>query len=741
MKKRFTNLLLCFCILVTLSACSKESIDISGKESVNEAQQAEVVSWKATHYSLGCHLEQAVVKDDIVYGCYIDSTGATVVFQEAEGNEILKEVKIEGVTEVRTITVDTNGNIYVLGVTRDKEIFWKIDHNGELSALGDFVLDHVNERHEVVPKGLYVDDAGYFYFWYETILPIREFWEDEPENVYTLVDQIYVKDARLDTLFYEQVPNSNGSQLLSFTVGSDGVPVMLAKDPEGVYVQEVHAEQEGATEKIRMEDVGSLNDMEKVSAIEGGFLFCRGSGVYKYLFKEQAAEKLLELSTYGIYPSDIIYLGMKGDAIEIVDNYDENGNSEYTYLEVGQSEEIILTLGSMEAFAELKDAVTSFNRFSDGIRIEIITYYDEEEGFDAGVEQLKLDIVRGEATDILEVSMIDYEMLAKKNAFVDLYLYMEQDSECCKEQLMPSALRAYELEGHLYNIAPAFQLYSMWGSNSIVQGRYGVTLTELMQILKNNGKNINAINGFSADEPVLTTLCTMGMDEFIDWESGTCSFESEGFKEVLEFAKEYKGGYKNGSLSADIQKGDILMSVGLISSVADYQLQAKLYGDNLDFIGYPAVEGSGTAVSFRGSQLAINAKGENQDKAWEFIKYYLMNGYGNGGFPVIKTQFDTKMEQVMEKTYASTPEGEVPVINRTYKDSNNYIEIYEATQSDVDAVKQLIQRADVKFKYHTHIQNIINEEAEFFFEGQKSLDEVTALIQNRVGVYLQEQMD
>lgn len=65
---------------------------------------------------------------------------------------------------------------------------------------------------------------------------------------------------------------------------------------------------------------------------------------------------------------------------------------------------------------------------------------------------------------------------------------------------------------------------------------------------------------------------------------------------------------KNGSLSADIQKGDILMSVDLISSVADYQLQAKLYGDDLDFIGYPAVEGSSTAVSFRGR--AINAKGE-----------------------------------------------------------------------------------------------------------------------------------
>lgn len=741
MKKRTVKLLLLLCIILILSACNKERMNSSEKEGTSKIQTENTVCWKDVHYSLSRHFEKAVVRDDIVYGYYIDNSGITVAYHNIKDSEIVDEIKIEGVDDIRSITVDSQENIYLLGVKEESEVFLRIDEEGEITSLGEFVLENINYEHEVICKGLFVDEEGLFYFWYETVVPLSEFSEDAEKNVYTLADRIYVKDAQLQTLFYEQIPNSSGCQLLSFSIGNNGVPTILVKDIDGVYVQELRTEQGDVTGKIYINDSGFIDNIENLTAIDGGFLFCQVGDVYKYLFQEQTTEKILDLSSYGIYQSDVIYLGMKEEAIEIVDNYHKSSNSEYTFLEVGQSDELILTMGCMEAFSELENAVTMFNRFSDGVRIEILTYYDEQQGFDAGVEQLKLDIIRGQAPDILEVSMIDYEMLAKKNVFVDLYKYMEQDRECHKEQLISNVLDAYELEGRLYNIAPAFQLYSVWGSSSIIGERYGVTLSEFMQILKDNGENINAIYGFSADEPILTTLCTMGMDEFINWESGSCNFESEHFKDVLVFVKEYEGGYKKGSLSEGIRNGKILMSVGLISNVTDYQLQSKLYGGDVSFIGYPVAEGTGTAVSFRGAQLAINAKGKNQDIAWEFIKFYLTNGYDDEGFPLLKVQFDAKMNEAMEKAYVSTPDGKIPLINRVYKDSNAYIEIYEATQADISAIKKLVGMADVKFKYRTDIQNIINEEAEHFFEEQKGLEEVTALIQNRVSLYLKTQMN
>ncbi len=119
------------------------------------------------------------------------------------------------------------------------------------------------------------------------------------------------------------------------------------------------------------------------------------------------------------------------------------------------------------------------------------------------------------------------------------------------------------------------------------------------------------------------------------------------------------------------------------------------------------------------------------------MKYYLLNGY-DGGFPVMKEQFEEVMAQSMEKKYATYEGGSYEVSRQSYMDQDAQIEVYEATQEDVAAVRQLVERAEIKFEYHTEIQNIINEEAESYFAGEKELGEVTALIQNRVGLYLQE---
>ena len=66
-------------------------------------------------------------------------------------------------------------------------------------------------------------------------------------------------------------------------------------------------------------------------------------------------------------------------------------------------------------------------------------------------------------------------------------------------------------------------------------------MEELMRILHEKGGSVNSIYGFGGDESVLRTLCTLGMDEFVDWDKHTCDFTGEGFCELLEFVKEYRG--------------------------------------------------------------------------------------------------------------------------------------------------------------------------------------------------------
>ena len=62
------------------------------------------------------------------------------------------------------------------------------------------------------------------------------------------------------------------------------------------------------------------------------------------------------------------------------------------------------------------------------------------------------------------------------------------------------------------------------------------------------------------------------------------------------------------------------------------------------------------------------------------------------------------------------------------------------TQEDVDKLKDLISRVDgISINQQdSNLMNIITEEAEAYFKGQKSLDDVTSIIQSRATIYVNE---
>ncbi|MDE7043538.1 MAG: hypothetical protein K2O97_00695, partial [Acetatifactor sp.] len=62
------------------------------------------------------------------------------------------------------------------------------------------------------------------------------------------------------------------------------------------------------------------------------------------------------------------------------------------------------------------------------------------------------------------------------------------------------------------------------------------------------------------------------------------------------------------------------------------------------------------------------------------------------------------------------------------------------TQEDVDIILDLIDKARPISNSggNDEILNIINEEAAAFFQGQKSVDEVTNIIQSRINIFVSE---
>lgn len=718
--------------LSMLSGCGKEaekSVPIKMEEVPRQEQQ---VSWQDTHVPLAYPYEYAVVVGRVLYGAVIEADGVVVVSQSVESGEIINEAIIPGETAVKSITADSQGNIYAAG----ESSFWEINPEGEVRAFEDFVLEDLEKAINVTVKGIYTDGNGYFYLHYAMGLPVGDFYEDMEEDVFTWADRVYIKDSQLKTVFYEQIPDSRGNRLVAFSLDGDGRPMILAQDPEGLYVSEIDVAEKKTVSKTQLGETRP-EEITQVSFTEAGFLFCEGNDLLLYDYEKKAAEKILNLLSYGILAGDIRYLGMDNGIIEVVDNYDIYAASEYVAIAEGESQKTTVTLGLMNAAEQLEDIVAAYNRFNGEIRVEI-KQYDMGDDYERGLQQLKLDLVSGEAPDMIDVSLINADVYMAKGVFADLYDFMDADPSFDREMLLEPVRRAYESEGHLYSMGAAFQLHTIWGADSVVNGRQGVTMEEMIQVLESRGKNINAIFGFSADEPVLTTLCTFAMNEFIDWDQGKCDFSGQYMKEILDFAKEYTGVAMESYLE-EIQKGEILLTIGCIRKVADYQLQREIYGEEVSFIGCPTVQGTGTAVGGVGEELAVNAKSDKQEQAWDFFKYFIRNTYNDSCFPTYRENFDVFISEAMADTIREY-DGETYIEPKgTYAHGDAYIEVFAAGQQDVDTVLALIDGAAARYKYNTDIQNIINEEAESYFQGQKDYESVARVIQSRVSIYLAEQ--
>ena len=733
-------------MLFLMTGCGKTGSNINkGRETTdNNDSKEDAISWQASYDQLGNQYDLALAADDL-YGCYVKDDRILLDIINKQELLVKDTLVLSDATFVAGMTADQDGNIYLLGNKGESTGLWKIDTEGNLQDYAEMELENTEKVSDLFLKGIYTDQYGYLFVWCEMLAPEMEMIEGRESEVWRFEDRVYVKDEQLKTVFCEKIADIEGTDVLNFQIGTDGRPVFVVKDSDGIYMQEIDVAQKSRKDAVRLEKSGeflaseNINGLENIVSIDDGFLYCSNNDLFEYHYDTQRAEKILNLSTYGIFSSDILFLGKNGDALEIIDNHVDSGHSEFISLALGKTEKKIVTLGSTVMVPDLEKVVAEFNRYNSEYKVEIIDYVTQEGNYEDAIEQLKLDVITGKAPNIITVGGIDYSLFSEKGVLADLYDFMRDDKECSKDVLVQSVARAYEDQGHLYSISPSFQLHSMWGYGDVTGGQSGVTFEDLFRMLQNSGKDLNSIAGFSTDEPVLTRLCTVSMDEFVDWEKGTCNFDGDDFKKVLSFAKEYTGNYTGGTYSERIGKREVVMSVGIISSVADYQIQKELYGGNVAFVGYPVAEGSGTAVVFRGNAVAINAQRENQTGAWEFIKFYLLHGYDGQGFPLIQEQFDQVMDASMVEDYGVTEEGGAERNPKGYySDGGADIFVYAAAQVDVDTVRKLVESAQSRCEPHLTIQNIINEEAEAFFSGQVDLDSTVGKIQNRVQIYLSE---
>lgn len=576
---------------------------------------------------------------------------------------------------------------------------------------------------------------------------------DGEDNLYLTngESKIWVYDKTCNKLF--DMDLTGDSWIQAFGTSKEGQVVYLTWGEEGIQLAVIDPAAKGVSKTCKNVP-GSYGNSSIMPGRETGILLGGENSLIEYDLEKEESTKVMDWLDSDINRSYVEAFGFLEDGRILVVTNDwssDTNRCELAYLTETPSSEIpekeILTLGVMYASTDVSGAIIHFNKNSDKYRIQLVNYGegDGEDAYSNGLIKFNNDLATGNGPDIFDLSSVNMKMLSQKGVIEDLNPYLEKDSEVNREDYFQSVLDAYSVDGKLYCIPNSFYVSTTMGRASDVGDQPGWTLDDLMMLIESKSEGTEIFD-YATKDYILQTCLMFNFDSFIDWESGKCNLDSEEFVKILEFsnifASEYQYDEEAESTPSKIQSGKLLLLSTSFSSVQDYQMYEAMFGEPFTMIGYPCASGSGNAISGQ-TNYAINAKSANKDAAWEFLKSFITpEFYESGnvwGFPTLISAYDELNEEYMTPDYYEDENGEqVESSKGGWGWDDFHVDIYAATQEQVDAVTELINSCDRAYSYDEQLWKIISEEASPFFEGQKSAQEAADIIQSRVQIYVNE---
>lgn len=557
------------------------------------------------------------------------------------------------------------------------------------------------------------------------------------------------------------VLDGSGNEL--FTIDSDGYISALGTSKEGKVVICVYEQDKVVLREIdkKSKALGAsyenvpnpYGNISLLKGVEKGFLINSGNSLFEYDLDTQKYKEILNWIDCDIDSNYIVsVMGLEDGRILALtrDWSGENTKSDIIYLTKTKSSEVaqktIITYGGLYLSSNVRSGIIKFNKTNEKYRIQPKEYMSDD--YEAGLAQLNSDIVSGNAPDIIDLSSGSVSQYIEKGILEDLYPYFDKDSELKKENYIQSVFKAYERDGKLYAALPTFSINTIIGKTSDVGSEMGWKIEDLMALVNSKPEGTEVFS-YATKESILSSLCAYGLTDYVDWSTGKCSFDSEDFIKVLEFSNRFSSeseyNYEEGgtSMPTKIRNGQLLLMMTSIGDVASYQMYEGMFGEPITFIGYPSSSGTGSSISTNEVLLGISSKSKNKDGAWEFVRTFLTPEYQTQenmwGFPVLQIALEETFKKAMEPEYYTDETGNQV---RTMKTSWGYddfnFDVYEATQEQVDKVKNLIDNANSVYEYNDEMYKIISEEAAAFFAGQKSAQDVASVIQSRVQIYVNE---
>ena len=392
-----------------------------------------------------------------------------------------------------------------------------------------------------------------------------------------------------------------------------------------------------------------------------------------------------------------------------------------------------------------------FNREHEGeVQIEVRDYSPASEHGEQGMDLLMTEIAAGKVPDIIELGTsgetteLPYQKLAKKGFLEDLWPYIENDMGLGRVGVIEAPLKAAEVDGGLYTVFGYFQLHTLTGAKAVVGDRTGWTVEDLLEAFEtmpDGAVILETYEDYSVRQHLLSSFLYGFSDLFIDLESRQCYFDGELFRSILDLVKRIpdecwwhpyyasqearKYEYRNRQMDGLVMLDDTRFTY--FDNIRD----ADLCFGEATCIGYPVGDGSpGVYIEPSGIKLAMSSTCADKDAAWQYIRWLITpkpKEYA-WGFPVNKKIHSrTRALAIREQRGIKLSDG-----RRFYDDP--------VTKEQCEYVTSLFDTNRSSILLDKEVRDIVLDTAGAYFAGDRDLEQTVQMLNDRVGLYLNEQM-
>ena len=712
------------------------------------------------------------VEDGELYGSYYDFDAPISEAGSNEGNAGLIKYNLE-TKETKEVVADED--VYLNTVLKDKD--------GNYIAKGSVSVDTDSEDNDNDGKA---DTYSYYdvtYKYDKDFNLIDKVKGDvvtqnmnEDGGADASVAQEYTDDGDLvelcmsaeTTEYYLKITDKDGNEKGKIECDGGQSFDALLKLPDGEMLVSKWGSDKDAFYKI---DLENLKIGEKVFDIPGydanqycagkdNTLICATEGyVYRISYKDNKTSKIIKLLDSDINPDNVQAVYELSDGtIGCIVSEDSDITGIYTFekQDSNKSSKTEIKLGVLYLDSELQERVINFNKTNDKYRIVTVEYYDdEEEDYENVISRFNSDIASGNCPDIIDFSSMEgyLERYDEKGLLEDLTPYFNKEEDIKLDKLVQSVVNTYKINGKLYVLPQCFTISGWFGATDTVGKDIHWSLDDFINLTKSLPDGVEMIKDLTSDS--LLSMCTSQLDRYINWETGDCRFNSDEFVKLLEFSSNYKSSdefYKDydDSEYVDettlIRENKLVLQSAFLTDVDDYLVAKAVFGKDISFKGEPVDDGNGVIVSGSGSLLAISAKSKNKDIAWDFIKQFYIpedseeRNYSSYsfGFPIIQSELDKQLEDAKTPDTYTDENGNEQVVENVWTIGDVEVKVGVASDDDINAIKNIINSIDGRNSYDIKIGDMITEEAEAFFKGQKTAKEVADIIQSRISMYVKE---